>query len=348
MSVRGWRGLVAVAAGVAACAGPPPPPAKAPPPPPEPVAPPPAEVPHELRLGPILLKLSDARTAQVFHLVDRLARSRSDASAEFAPWADTALPLDGPERAMLAVHAKLRSRRGSALDQAFYVDDAVDVAARAASDNKLLTAADAETERALLEHFAPRLDPLLGAQTDAVHEFELALAKEAAAAAPLAAQLGRFCETEGTVEVHAFLAPDPSKTSSSAELRAGRLVAWVNPEDDGLPTFFHTLFHAVLDRRRGSIAIAAQKCEDPVDPETLQEGLAYAFAPGLVHEAGQDVLLAMVTADQGRALSEPQVRAERLGLALRTELGSALEGGHDALGAFLPKVCEAWGKLVRP
>jgi hypothetical protein len=312
------------------------------------LAPTPVEVPHELQLGPLSLTLSDSRTAQVFHIVDRLSRWRSALNPAYATWAETAMPLDDAERAMLAAHSRLRGRRGwGALDQAFYVEDSIDVAAKDAADRKLLTSADAEAERALLEHFAPRLDALLAAQKPSVTALEEALAKRAPALAPLAAQLGRFCETEGTVEVHAFLVSDPSKTAGGGAAHGGRLVIEVIPGADNVPTFLHALFHEVLDRRRGSIAIAAQKCDEPVDPETLQEGLAYAFAPGLVHAPGHDPLLDMVNADRGRPLSDPEARFERLGLAIRTELGSALEGGRDSLGAFLPTVCDAWGKLVK-
>ncbi len=345
--MRGWRELFVLAALLASCASPPRPAARRPR---APTAVPAAvvEVPHQLQLGPIALTLSDSRTAQVFHIVDRLSRWCSMLSPAYTTWAETAMPLDDAERAMLAAHAKLRARRGwGALDQAFYVEDSIDVAAKDAADRKLLTHADAEAERALLDHFAPRLDALLVAQKPAVTALEEALAREAPAVGPLAAQLGRFCETEGTVEVHAFLVSDPSKSAGGGSAHGGRLVVEVMPDADGVPTFLHALFHEVLERRRGSIAIAAQKCDEPVDPETLQEGLAYAFAPGLVHRRGADPLLDMVNADRARPLSDPDVRFARLGLAIRTELGSALEGGRDSLGAFLPTVCDAWGKLVK-
>jgi hypothetical protein len=56
----------------------------------------------------------------------------------------------------------------------------------------------------------------------------------------------------------------------------------------------------------------------------------------------------MANEDSARKLSDPSVRYERLGLALRTELGSALEGGHDTLSAFFPAECDAWAKIARP
>jgi hypothetical protein len=300
-----------------------------------------------LHLGPVQLTLSDSRTAQVFHVVDQLSKWGPRTHVQYAAWAEKELPLDAQERAMLAAHARLRGRRGvGALDQAFYVDEPIADATQDAIDKKLLAPEDAKAERALLDHFAPRLEPLLAEQKPAIETFIAELSEQAKAVAPLAAQLGRLCETEETVPVQAFLVPDPSTAAGDGELMGGRLVMEVIADDDNSPTFFHELFHAVIERRRGSIAIAAQKCAEPIDPETMEEGLAYAFAPGLVHPSGPDALATMVADDQGRALVERDVRFARLGLSLRTELASALEGGHETLGAFLPKECDAWGKLA--
>jgi hypothetical protein len=344
-AIVAW-GMVACATG--ACATPaPPPPVVAPPPPPPPAVP---EAPSltDVKLGPITLTVSDARTAQVFHIVNALAKATASSRGAYGEWADRALPLDDAERATLAAHAKLHARRGRGLDQAFYVTMTIDEAAKRAVAKKLLLPAEAEAERALLDHFAPRLDPLLEAQTATLQSFESDASKALKRAAPLASQLGRFCETSEVIEVQAFLVADPSSSRGGSAWEGGRFAVEVMPGYDNVPTFLHELFHAVLARRRGSFAIGAAKCDEPIDPETMQEGVAYAFAPGLVHPAGRDVLLEMVNEDSARPLSMPFVRHERLGLALRTELGSALEGGHDTLGAFLPKECEAWGKIARP
>jgi len=339
---RGTIGALVLA--VAACATPPPPPVYVPPPVPSPVAAPLSL--SDLKIGPIVLTVSDARTAQVFHVVDELAKPVAPQGA-YGEWASKALPLDETERAMLAAHAKLRARRGvGALDQAFYAALTIREAVQHAVEKKLLTQADAEAEGALLEHFAPRLDPLLEAQGATLHAFEVDVAEASRRAAPLAAQLGRFCETTDTVEVHAFVVADPSATHGESAWRGGALVVEAMPDYDNVPTFLHALFDVIFARRRGSFAIASEKCDESIDPETMEEGVAYAFAPGLVHPAGRDLLLEMVNEDAARTLRSPEVRYERLALALRTELGSALESGHDTLSSFLPKECDAWAKIT--
>ncbi len=263
--------------------------------------------------------------------------------------------MDDADRAMLAAHSKLRARRGTgALDQAFYVALSIAEAAQRAADRKILLPADADAERLLLEHFAPRLGALLDAQSGALVAFQSELVEAAKRAAPLASQLARFCETDGAIDVRAFVVADPSPVKGETAWRGGRLVAEVIPDYDNVPTFLHALFDVIFARRRGSFAVAAQKCHEPIDAETMQEGVAYAFAPGLVHPVGRDVLLEMVNEDAAgslhsrRALRAPHVRYERLGLALRTELESELEGGHDTLTTLLSKECDAWAKIAKP
>ena len=343
------RGVLLVPA-LLACAGSPPPPVAAPPPAlvraPAPALPPP---PHELTASPLVITLVDGETAQVFHIVDQLSAWYPQAHAQYGEWAQKEMPLDDAERAMLAKHAALRrKRRWGALDQAFDVSLPIGEAARAAAEKKLLPPRDAEQEQTLLEHFAGRLEPLLGSQRGAITELEARLASELPRAAPFVAQLGRFCGAAVKVPVRVVLVANPLAAKGEAIAKGGALVLEVPSGDDTLPTFFHELGHALLVQRRGTIAMAAARCEEPVDDETLEEGLAYAFAPGLVHPAGHDLLLDAVNEDRSKSLGNARVRSERLGLALRTELAGSLEGGHDMIDGFMPKECEAWAKVARP
>ncbi len=280
--------------------------------------------------------------------------SGARAHSAYAEWATAALPLDDGERAMLARHVKLRAKRGwGALDQAFAVDAPVAAAAEAAAaaQKRLLAPADAEDERALLEHFAPRLDAAPRREEGTIAAVEAALASELARAAPLFAQLGRFCEVTETVPVRAVLVPSPASVPDEGRLARRAIVLEIAASPtatrDAVAALLHLFADGVLVQRRGSIATGARKCAEPVDDETLEAGLAYAFAPGLVHPAGSDLLRDAVAAEQRSPLRDPRVRAERLGLALRTELSAALEGGSETLGAFLPTACDAWANVVR-
>jgi hypothetical protein len=262
------------------------------------------------------------------------------------------MPLDDAERALLAKHAKLRAkRRWGSLDQAFEVNVPLLEALQGAREKKLLGALDAEDERVLLEHFATRLAPFLHAQHDAIVAYEARLVSELPQVAPLLARLGRFCEVTEALPVRAVLVPTPAlPAAAEAEGRVARaaITVEVSAGDDPLVSFFHPLAHAVLLQRRGTIAMGAGTCDEAVDDETLEDGLAYAFAPGLVHPSDRDLLRELTEGDRARPLRDPRVRAERLGLAVRTELSVALEGGHETVHSFLPKACDAWANVTKP
>jgi hypothetical protein len=297
----------------------------------------------------VALTLVDSPTAQTFHVVDELSRWYRDAHAQYAEWAAKEMPLDDAERAMLAKHAKLRAkRRRGGLEQAFEVDASIADAVRAALEKKALAPSDAADEQALLEHFAPRVQPLLASQAKAIAALEARIAEAAPRATTVFAELGRFCEVEGTLPVRAVLVANPSPARAEARARRTSIVVEVPSTEDALATFFHTLAHAVLLQRRGTMAMGVGKCDEPVDDETLEDALAYAVAPGLLRVGDSDLLAALVESDHAASLRDPRVRAERLGLALRTELGAALEGGHETLSAFIPKACDAWANVSRP
>ncbi|MGO9708979.1 MAG: hypothetical protein ACLQBL_08960 [Polyangiaceae bacterium] len=339
--------FAAVAVEACGAPAPPAPAAPAPPPPPPPAAPPPP--PHDLAAPPIALTLIDSPTAQVFHIVDELSGWYPEAHAQYAEWAKKEMPLDDAERAMLKKHAKLRAmRRRGGSDEAFNVPLPIAEAAHAAVEKKLLTAADAADEQALLEHFESRLHPLLESQAKAISELEAKIAAELPRAAPLLARLGRFCEVTETLPIRAVLVANPLQARGSGRARRTTIAIEVPSGDDTLPTFFHYLSHAILLQRRGTIALGAGKCEEAIDDETIEDALAYAVAPGLIHPLGRDLLRELVDTDHTLSLRNPRVRAERLGLALRTDLSAALEGGHETVKSFLPKVCDAWANVARP
>jgi hypothetical protein len=343
--------MALVALALLACAARPPPPAPPPPPPvvtPPAPPPPPPPPPHELAAPPVALTLIDSPTAQVFHIVDELSGWYPQANAGYAEWAKRELPLDDGEREMIAKHARLRAkRRRGGLDAAFDVSAPIAEAARAGVEKKLVTAADAADEEALLEHFEPRLQPFLGSRAETIVALEARIATELPRAAPLWQRFGRFCEVTETLPLRAVLVPSPARGGAG---RAGRttIVIDVPASEDALPTFFHYLSHALLLERRGTIAVAARKCEERIDDQTLEDALAYAFAPGLVPPGEGDRLRELVDTDRAGSLRDPRVRAERLGLAIRSELSAALEGGNATIASFMPNVCDEWAKLAKP
>jgi hypothetical protein len=113
---------------------------------------------NEVDLGGVVVTVSDSWTAQVFHIVDQLSEWDDACHRQYGRWAAKALNLEQQERKLLEEHARLRRARGwgHGFEQAFYVDDSIEVAARKAIERKLLSAEEALAERAILEHFAPK------------------------------------------------------------------------------------------------------------------------------------------------------------------------------------------------
>src|SRR5262249_19716321 len=111
---------------------------------------------------------------------------------------------------------------------------------------------------------------------------------------------------------------------------------------DAYPTLLHEMLHAFMDRKR-------QLVEEAVRPvsgltfETLNEGIAYAFSPGIHHVEDCDPLRQQVSSylARGASLSDSYVRFNVYGLALRPLLQDALSQGQG-LQAFLPRALDAW------
>jgi len=96
----------------------------------------------DLDLGGVVISVSDSRTAQVFHIVDQLSQWDSASHRQYVRWAARNLNLGQEDQKLLQKHAELRRGRGwgHGFEQAFYVDDSIEVAAKRAVENELISA----------------------------------------------------------------------------------------------------------------------------------------------------------------------------------------------------------------
>lgn len=115
-------------------------------------------------LGRLVLAVSDAPTAQVFHIVDQLSEWDQYAHKQYVRWAAKALNLTQEDRRLLQQHAELRRARGwgKGFEQAFLIADSIDTAATKAAASGVLSAGEATTERRI----AAVLRPLLRASLE--------------------------------------------------------------------------------------------------------------------------------------------------------------------------------------
>ena len=71
--------------------------------------------------------------------------------------------LDQHDRELLQRHAEMRKKRGwgHGFEQTFLVEESIEEAAAKGISARFLSATEANTERDILLHFAPKLEPLL-------------------------------------------------------------------------------------------------------------------------------------------------------------------------------------------
>jgi hypothetical protein len=181
---------------------------------------------RELNLGGLIVSVSESRTAQVFHIVDQLSLWDKGTHGGYARWAARNLLLDEADRKLLLQHAELRRARGwgHGFEQAFYVDDSIEVAAQRAVAANLISSNEAAAEKMILLHFAPILSGLLEHSGPQIAAFRTRMATEGKKITPIVKKLIRFSETKETLRVPLFLVSNPEEGSGGGGFNGGKLV----------------------------------------------------------------------------------------------------------------------------
>jgi hypothetical protein len=298
----------------------------------------------DVDIGGIVVSVSDSFTAQVFHVVDQLSEWDEACHRQYGRWAARTLNFDKQDRALLQKHAELRRARGweNGFEQAFYVDDSIEAAAENAVERRLLSREEASAEKAILLHFAPNLSGLRDQGAPRLASFRSRLAAESKRIAPFVRKLIHFSETRQVVRVPLYLIPNPEEGNAGGGFNGGRLVLEVQDQPDPLPTLFHECLHALLFPHKDAIEAAAKSAG--LEFGALNEGIAYALAPGLTDNVEDSDSLAEALVQnvlRGTPSSDSYVQAYAVALVIRPLLRAALERG-ETLTTFLPKAVEKW------
>ena len=312
-------------------------------------APPPAaSAPETIALGPVTLDLSIARTAQVFYFVDQLSIWSPHAHRQYVRWADEQHLVGDRERALLETHKRLRLANGSwgPFDRAFASRLSIaDAATRAAADG-LVSAKDADDERAILEAFQPLLARTLDEGQPRLEAFRDRLKERAPTIGRVLGDVQAMMETYTPTPIPLFIVYDPVPHTGGGGYNGG--VAWVevSDTDSAMSTLMHEAIHVVMRDREPQIAAGAASCGNGLDAETLNEGFDYAISPGIIHDENRDPLAASLddARKRGKPATDLYVRYQRLGLAIRPLLESTLST-KAKLASLLPKACDAWRQL---
>jgi hypothetical protein len=297
---------------------------------------------QSVRVGALALSVIDSSTAQSFHVVDQLSAWSPYCHRQYRRWIDRHGGLYAEEEQLLKEHAERRRARGwgNGFEQALYTSRSLARAIDAAIRDRLLPEDDARFEQRLLEHFAHRLAPLVETHARMSDRLRDLLRQEAARLSPLADALARFTRVAAPLRVSVYPIVNPDESASGGGWNGGRLVIEVSPHADPIPTLLHEALHVLLHEQQRAIDSAARSCAHDLDPETLEEGIAYAFSPGLL-DGGEARL------ERQRAQSTDRyLRFTRLTIALRPILRDALARQEPrALDRFLLDACDAWRKL---
>ena len=300
----------------------------------------------EISLGRLVLAVSDSSTAQVFHIVDQLSEWDQYTHKQYGRWATKTLNLDVDDRRMLERHVALRRVRGwgNGLEPAFLVDGSIEAAAARAVRDGLLSASEAAEEQAILNHFLPKLLPLLEQQKPRLDAFRAAIDAERVRLEPLIGKLARFAEVE-TLTVPVYLVANPEEGNGGGRANAGRIVVEV-PFTDALGFLLHESLHVFLNKHVPAIRTAAETAGMPF--AALNEGIVYAFAPGLTDDGRQVDQLAEQLARyvmRGTPATDAYVQAYTVAVVLRPLLRASMDQG-ETVTQFLPKAVQRWRSVA--
>jgi len=300
-----------------------------------------------LDLGGIVLSVSDAPTAQIFHIVDQLSQWDVYTHDQYARWAKNTHLLDQRDRELLREHAEMRKKRGwgHGFEETFLVDDSIENAAAKGIAAQFLPAAEAHTERDILLHFAPKLEPLLRQRQPEIDAFQQQLGAEQARLIPLMVQLARFAEVRNPPVVMVFLVANADEHNGGGGAESGRLVIEV-PLADAIGTLLHESLHQLLDTQKQRIYSAADAAA--IDHTVLNEGIAYALYPGIMAdtERGDRLIEQLVRMQlRGTQASDPFLQFHLLAAVIRPLLRAAL-AHNETITVFLPEATAKWRSLA--
>jgi hypothetical protein len=158
-------------------------------------------------------------------------------------------------------------------------------------------------------------------------------------------RLSRLADLKGIIRVPVFLIANPDENAGGGGANGGRLVVEA-PANDPQSFLLHETLHAVLASRVATIREAAAAAG--VSVQTLNEAIAYAFAPGLTGEAGRDLLAEGLAAYviRGAPTTDAYMQYYTMATVIRPLLRVAFDEG-ESLSAFLDKALDRW-RTVSP
>ena len=300
---------------------------------------------YHIQTNALKLDIYISRTAHLFHVVDQISQWSEFCHRQYVSYFEG---MEGgiskEDRELLSQHCEIRKSHGwgQGLEQTFYTPLDLDSAIELAVKEGRLTEEEAKTEQRILTHFEERVDRLMAQEAPTLNKFVRELLAQEPNLATFADDISRFVGG-GKLTVPVYLLANPDERTIGGGFNGGRLTLEIAKDRDIYPSLLHELFHAFLRTRQDAIDKAARLVPG-LDSETLSEGLAYAYKPGIIHDSNRDQLLSTATSymSQRTSMKDSYMRFNLYGLALRPLLKDALYEKRQTLKDFLPRATDAW------
>jgi hypothetical protein len=301
-----------------------------------------------LDAGPLTLDVYISKTANLFHTVDQISQWSEFCHKQYVSYFQG---LEGGiskhDRDLLVQHCAIRRTHGwgGGLEQTFYTSLDLDAALALGVKERHLSKEEAQTELQILMHFRSRVERLMTEELSTLKQFVQQLQTKRSDLDAFANDVSQFVGG-AKLTIPVYLIANPDERNCGGGFNGGRLTLEIAKNYDMYPTFLHELFHAFLRTKQELIDSVASSVPG-LDAETLSEGLAYAYSPGLIQasNSGQtDQLLSTVAnfMAQGSSCNDSYTRFNTYGLALRPLLKDAFLGKGQTLDAFFPRATDAW------
>ena len=301
-----------------------------------------------LDAGPLTLDVYISKTANLFHTVDQISQWSEFCHKQYVSYFQE---LEGGiskhDRDLLSQHCAIRRTHGwgGGLEQTFYTSLDLDAALALGVKERHLSKEEAQTELQILMHFRSRVERLMTEELSTLKQFVQQLQTNRSDLGAFANDVSQFVGG-AKLTIPIYLIANPNERNCGGGFNGGRLTLEIAKKYDMYPTFLHELFHACLRTKQELIDSVASSVPG-LDAETLSEGLAYAYSPGLIQASNSgetNQLLSAVAgfAAQGSSLNDSYTRFNTYGLALRPLLKDAFYGKRQTLDAFLPRATDAW------
>lgn len=293
------------------------------------------------------LEIHVSRTAHLFHVVDQLSLWSEFCHDQYR---DGMAPLSAADLSMLTKHIALRDELswGQGLEQTFYTPLPLDEAIEQGIRNGWITPSQAKIEREVFTHFSERIDNLVRNERDHLIRFQKKIQEQLPDLNALSGKLSRFY-LGSTPRIPVYLLANPHDRNHGGGYNGERLTLEVPRVKDAYPVLVHEIMHAFQKAQHDRIEAAVAGIEN-LDGQTLNEGIAHALAPGLLHTEGENAdplrRRAIEELARGESLEQSYARYHRYALALRPLLKEALDDESQTLETFLPRAIDAWRMLV--